>query len=81
MKFQLKTRRECLTKGGYTNLKARFDERGNQTETAYFGVDGKPFLCNDGYASVAAKYDERGNVLETAYFGVDGDRLLFHCKR
>lgn len=62
---------------GYARIAIHYDERGNETDEAYFGVDGKPALGKDGeVARITMRYDERGNVIEQAYFGVDGRPAL-----
>jgi hypothetical protein len=53
-----------------------FDDRGNVTEQAYFGVDGKPALHPDGYHRVTRVFDDSGNLTEETHFDVDGKRLL-----
>ena len=52
------------------------DERGNQIEEAYFGLDGKPCLHKKGYHRWTARYNERGNSIETTYFGLDGKKVV-----
>ena len=49
--------RPCLYKGGYAACKRRFDESGNKTGAAFFGVDGKPCLSDEGLARWEARYD------------------------
>ena len=51
---------------------AKYDERGNQTEEAYFDEPGRPTRHKDGYARLTAEYDERGNLTEWAYFDEHG---------
>ena len=64
-----------MHKDGYAKFTAKYDERGNQTEGIYFGVDGKPCLSKDGYAKRAMDYDENGNWLRTHLFDVEGNEL------
>jgi hypothetical protein len=50
-----------------------YDEQGNQTSYASFGLDGKPVLDNAwGVAKTVYTLDARGNRTCEAYFGVDG---------
>src|SRR5262249_32778362 len=50
----------------------RYDERGNEVETAFFGPDRKPIVNSDGYHRFTARHDEEGNRVEAAFFGIDG---------
>ena len=50
--------------------------RGNITESAYYGLDGKPALHKDGYARSTRAYDARGNLIEESFFGLDGKLIL-----
>src|SRR5439155_1622232 len=54
----------------------RHDGRGNLTEGAHFGTDGKPCLSANGIARFTQRHDERGNLVEVAYFGTDGKPCL-----
>jgi hypothetical protein len=63
---------------GYASFTLTYDERGNVTETTYFGVDGKPTRNKDGCAKWTQTYDDRGNAVETAYFGLDGKPTLIN---
>ena len=38
----------CLYKYGWHKWTNRFDERGNQVEESYFGIDEKPSLHRNG---------------------------------
>jgi pSer/pThr/pTyr-binding forkhead associated (FHA) protein len=66
-----------LHKDGDARFTAKYDERGNRTEWAYFGLEGRPVPHKDGFAKATAKYDERGNNTEVAYFGPD-DKPVLH---
>ena len=70
------TARPALHKNGYARWKARFDDRHNRIEEAYFGTDDKPIVQKDGFSRWTAKYDERGRRVEEAYFGIDGKPVL-----
>jgi pimeloyl-ACP methyl ester carboxylesterase len=48
------------------------DVRGQLTEIAYFGVDGRPAANEDGAARIAWKNDDKGRMTETAHFDADG---------
>lgn len=65
-----------LGNSGVAKATSVYDERGNMTEVAYFGVDGKPVLSKDGYAKFTSVYDERGNELEIAFFGINNEPVL-----
>ena len=63
---------------GAARITYAHDERGNEVERAYFGVDGKPLLDKDyGAARITYAYDDRGNEIEEAGFGIDGKPVLF----
>jgi S1-C subfamily serine protease len=64
--------RPALHKDGFHKDVRKYDDRGNVTERAYFGVDGLPCLRKDGYHKDVKKYDEHGNVTERSIFGTDG---------
>ncbi|PYI87523.1 MAG: hypothetical protein DME26_05880 [Verrucomicrobia bacterium] len=57
--------------GSHTTRMA-YDERGNQTNSAFLGTDGLPITTTSGYASVAMKWDERRNRIEWACFDREG---------
>jgi eukaryotic-like serine/threonine-protein kinase len=59
-------------KNGVAGWRAKHDERGDEVERAFFGLDGAPVLHRDGYAGWRSRHDERGNSIELAFFGVDG---------
>src|SRR5262249_31347463 len=48
------------------------DVRGNITEEAYFGLDGRPTRVRFGQARVAYTYDDRNNRTSEKYLGADG---------
>ena len=55
---------------------AKYDERRNPIEFAYYGFDGKPCMIKSGYAIWARKFDERGKCIEAAYFDTEGKPCL-----
>jgi hypothetical protein len=56
---------------------SKFDERGNEVEEAFFGVEGFPIINkHDGVSGWRTKYDEFGNAVEVAYFGLAGKPIL-----
>ena len=55
---------QLCTKEGNHKGTAKYDNRNNKLEEAYFDSDGKPFLSKDGYHKFTAKYDKRGNRTE-----------------
>lgn len=57
----------------YTALSA-YDEKKNNTETRFYGADGKLTLCKDGYAIVRKTYNEKGEVTEETHFNADGEK-------
>jgi hypothetical protein len=60
-------------KDGYAKWTAKYDERGNQVEAAFFGVDGAPVSRAGGYFKRVDKYDDRGNRIERAWFGTQAE--------
>ena len=48
-----------LTRAGrdkeYARVVTRYDQRGNQIESAYFGVDNKPVMLELGYHSIGER--------------------------
>ena len=56
----------------------QYDERGSQTEAAYFGVDGMPILSALGCAGTAISYsyDELHKPIKLVFFGTDGKPIL-----
>ena len=54
----------------------KYDDRGNEIESAFFGTDGEPCLHKDGIAKRVRKYDDRGYLIEQAFFGTDGKPCL-----
>ena len=60
----------------YAKVTRVYDARGNVTEEAVFGTDGKPVLHKAGGAKFTRIYDGQGNVTEIAFFGVDGKPVL-----
>jgi hypothetical protein len=65
-----------LHKDGYRKLASKYDDRGNETEWAYFDSEDKPAIHKDGYHRVTAKYDDRGKLTELAYFDAAGNPAL-----
>jgi hypothetical protein len=64
-------------KGGYHEETARYDERGNQIEWAYFDVSGNPTIdTTDGTHKMTGRYDKRGHRIEWAYFDVSGNPTI-----
>lgn len=65
---------------GYAKMKCAFDGRGNQTDTSFFGADGKPMLFSDsgcwsGVARMVVEYNERDQPTIQYLFGTDGKLL------
>jgi hypothetical protein len=71
--------RPTVTGPGITRFINTYDELGNQTGYASFGLDGKPVLDNRwGVAKTVYGLDKRGNRIREEYFGVDGRPIRSH---
>jgi len=53
-----------------------YDDRSNQTDEAYFGVDGKPTDTDDGYVRSHSTYDQKGNDIKDEFFGPKGNAVM-----
>jgi hypothetical protein len=61
---------------GFARLAARFDERGNKIEEAYFGVNGHPIVRIDvSAARIIWRYDENDKPIQKLYFDTSGGLL------
>jgi hypothetical protein len=61
---------------GYHAWTRKYDERGRETEMAFFGLRREPVLHRDGYHRRTTGYNARGQDVETAYFGTDNKPIL-----
>jgi hypothetical protein len=63
-----------FNKEGYSTRKLRHDAWGNETEEAYFDVDGSSPMIDqeDGAHIVREEYDDHGNVTRITYFDIYG---------
>jgi hypothetical protein len=61
---------------GYHRWTNRYDDKGNVTELAYFGLDNKPCLDMFKIHRYTNRFDDKGRQLEAAYFGTDGKPCL-----
>ena len=61
--------------GGFASIARQFDRRGNEIETAFFGLDGKPVQAGTGYAKVLYSYDTVGRETDARYFDAQGHQL------
>ena len=60
----------------YSSARYSYDQWGNQTEVAYFDVDGSPIVSQeDGWHIIRAKYDDHGNNIELTYFDNYGNPM------
>lgn len=53
-----------------------YDDRSNQTDEAYFDVDGKPTEADDGYVRSHSTYDQKGNDIKEEFFGPKGNAVM-----
>ena len=49
----------ALSDAGWAKVTMSYDARGNKTEEAFFGADGRPVLNANGYGRVTWRYDRR----------------------
>jgi hypothetical protein len=61
----------CLTKNGYAKVTAKYDERGDEIEEAWFNESGNPIASN-GVAKWTKNYDENGHATVMTYFDANG---------
>jgi S1-C subfamily serine protease len=52
-----------------------FDARGNRTDVAYFGVDGRPMAIGPGCVKIAYSYDNLSRIVEARYFDARGNEI------
>jgi eukaryotic-like serine/threonine-protein kinase len=55
----------------FHKTKLKYDERGNQEEQVWYGLDGGLTLLGDA-AMLRSKHDARGNRIQREWFGTDG---------
>lgn len=67
-----------LTAAGNARFVRKFDERGNEIETSFFGIHGKPVMNVYRIHRSTAAYDTFGNEIDSARFGVSGEPILNH---
>ncbi len=53
-----------------------YDQRGNNTATYSYGLDGQLAYSSANYAYLKSTYDQRDNLIEQTYFGTDRQPLL-----
>lgn len=58
---------------GWSIAKFAYDEKGNITETSYFGEDEEPVLCNYGYHIKRVTYTASGKEETASFFGKNGE--------
>ncbi len=62
---------------GHHRQTQTYDNGGNLSEMAYFGVDGAPVVNRAlGFHRTVTTYDERGRAIEDRSFGVNGEPIL-----
>jgi hypothetical protein len=53
---------------GVAREEARYDDRRNLLEEAFFDAEHRPVVSGQGYARVVSRYDDRGNRLEQSFY-------------
>ena len=62
---------------GFALRQFQYDERGNQTEVAYFGARDEPIRWNQKMQhKVKSVYDSHDNKIEETYFDIDGSPFV-----
>lgn len=56
----------------YAIRRDEYNERGFNTKTSYFGIDGKPVACKQGWASSIQEYDSMGRTTRRLFFNISG---------
>ena len=64
--------RLMLNHDGYAVEKFTYDERGNETGRAFFGVNEEPILLRWRFSSYEVQYDEQGKLDESRFFDTVG---------
>lgn len=63
--------KRTVSKAGYCEVRSEWNGD-DMTETALFGIDGKPTTANDGFHRTRYQYDELGNTTVVAYYDPKG---------
>jgi YD repeat-containing protein len=63
--------KRTVSKAGYCEVRNVWNGD-DMTETALFGIDGKPTTANDGFHRTRYEYDELGNTTVVAYYDTRG---------
>jgi serine/threonine protein kinase len=61
----------ALTFDGWASYRSTFDDAGNETERAYFGLDRRLVETRLGFARTISRFDDAGRMKERAWFGAD----------
>lgn len=62
----------ALNQDGYAMETFTYDERGNETGRAFFGVEEEPILLKWRFSRYEARYDDKGNLSEGRFFDTVG---------
>ena len=57
---------------GIAGWDKKFDSMGHETETRYFGTDGKVARHKDGPTGLTQRYDREGKLIDGSVVGYDG---------
>lgn len=65
-------RQPVLSNESCAGFKYNFNEKGEQTDTWYLGLNGRPMVRTDvGYAHIKSEYDEMGQEVKVSYLDKD----------
>ncbi len=62
---------------GYASGSVRYNDCGDISSMAFYGLNGLPCLCNDGYAKCCFEYDANGNQTTILFYDEDGKLTYF----
>jgi tRNA A-37 threonylcarbamoyl transferase component Bud32/CTP:molybdopterin cytidylyltransferase MocA len=60
---------------GYARSSRTYDERGNEVEAEFYGVDGMPVTGADGYARCVRKFDRKGAFVSQTFTDAEGKEV------
>lgn len=65
------TRNVSFSLKGYAVVRAKYDDRGNVVEAAFYGADDRLLPQPEGYARVTGTYGDEGRLVNEAFFDAE----------